>query len=674
MHPNDEITYLKGVGEKRAKLFEKIGIRTISDLAGYYPRDYIDFTSAKPINEIEPEETAVFEGTVVKKLRPYIGGRFSVFKFVVTDNTDTVLITIFNSRYLFDSFVEGEDYIFFGKFKGSLLSKECQSPIAIKSSEKNKLVPKYRLTNGITSKVISGYVKTALKSTEFEDNIPCYIREEYGLCDYNTALRYIHIPESREQFEAGKKRLVFEELLGLQLGLRLMKHRSRKKTPAVMKEIDISDFYGSLKFRPTNAQMRAVSDCINDMTGGYPMNRLLQGDVGSGKTLVAAALCYFAAKNGMQSALMAPTEILAVQHYNTLCSFLEPFGINVVLLTGSTVKKPVYSAIESGEASVIVGTHAIIQKAVVYSNLGLVITDEQHRFGVQQKTVLTDKGTMPHTLVMSATPIPRTLAFAIYGDLEVSVLDEMPNGRLPIKTYGVTSDYRSRIYNFIIKYIKNGFQAYIVCPLVEENESLSDKKAVTKYYEELKATYFADIPIALLHGKMKQSEKDSAMAAFKSGETKLLISTTVIEVGVDVPNAVVMVVENAEQFGLSQLHQLRGRVGRGNEQSHCILITDSRSEYTKARIDTMVRTSDGFEIANEDLRLRGPGQFFGAQQHGLPELKIADMTEDIGSIQQVQALTEAVLENDPKLTSPENSGLRRLVKNLFSIHEIYGIN
>ena len=400
------------------------------------------------------------------------------------------------------------------------------------------------------------------------------------------------------------------------------------------------------------------------MQGEVPMNRLLQGDVGSGKTLVAAAVCYFASKNGYQSALMAPTEILAKQHYNTLKSFLEPLGINVVLLTGSTKKAPVYKELEDGSADVAVGTQALIQKNVKFKELGLVITDEQHRFGVEQRSVLSEKGMKPHTLVMSATPIPRTLALIIYGDLEISVLDEMPKGRMPIKTYGVNTGYRERIYKFIKKYVENGFQAYIVCPLIEEGAS--EKASAVKYFETLNNKHFSNIPTGLLHGKMKQSEKDNVMQKFKNNEIKVLVSTTVIEVGVDVPNAVIMVIENAEQFGLSQLHQLRGRVGRGTEQSHCILITDNNSEYTKARIDTMVRTSDGFEIANEDLRLRGPGDFFGSKQHGLPELKIADMSSDIDILQETKLLSEKILKEDPKLTKEDNKGLRKLVTKLFN--------
>lgn len=674
MHESDNITRLKGVGEKRAQILAGLGIHTVGDILRFFPRDYTDYSRPTPINELMPEDTAVFRGTVMKKLRPYISPRYSIFKLTVSDGTDTLLITFFNSKYSFDSLVEGRDYCFCGKIKGTVLAKECGSPSFIRADDPNVLVPKYHLTEGISANIMSNCVRNALSLCSFSDPLPEEIRKKYGLCGYKEALSGVHFPESHEGLEISRRRLAFEELLTLQLGLRLMKKRSKKTSSVSMNDVDMERFFGGLSFTPTGAQLRSIQECIGDMKSGSPMNRLLQGDVGSGKTLVAAALCYFAAMNGSQSALMAPTEILAKQHADTLASFLEPHGITVALLTGSTVKKPVYAAIESGEAQVVVGTHALIQSAVTFRRLGLVITDEQHRFGVRQRTVLTAKGGAPNTLVMSATPIPRTLAFAIYGDLDVSVLDEMPKGRIPIKTYGVDSSYRERIFRFILKYIANGFQAYIVCPFVEKSEAMSDKASAEEYYESLKQTWFGDIPIGLLHGKMKQAEKDRVMAGFKSGEIKLLVATTVIEVGIDVPNAVIMVIENAEQFGLSQLHQLRGRVGRGSEQSHCILITDSTSEYTKARIDIMVRTSDGFEIANEDLRLRGPGNFFGAAQHGLPTLKIADLTADTVLLHDTSALAEELLAGDPKLTAPENAGIRRLVRSLFAEREVFGVN
>ena len=674
MHESDSITNIKGVGGKRAGIFENLGIFTVGDLLRYYPRDYADYSLTTPICELVPEDNAVFRGKVIRKLRPYISYKYSIFRVTVSDGTDSMLITFFNSKYSFDRLTEGREYLFSGKIKGTVLAKECSSPTFIDSGDKNVLVPKYHHTDGLSANIISNCVKDAFSKCTVEEALPAYIVEKYGLMGYKDALRSVHFPDSHETLEKARRRLAFEELLTLQLGMKLMKSRNKRTTPVVMSDESIDDFFSGLKFTPTGAQMRSISECISDMKSGAPMNRLLQGDVGSGKTLVAAALCCFAAKNGCQSALMAPTEILAKQHYETLAGFLEPLGIGVALLTGSTVKKPVYEAIENGAAEVVVGTHALIQTGVHFNKLGLVITDEQHRFGVRQRTVLSAKGDAPHTLVMSATPIPRTLAFAIYGDLDVSVLDEMPKGRIPIRTYAVDSGYRERIFRFIIKYINNGFQAYIVCPFVEKSEAMADKKSAAEYFGELKKTWFSDIPIGLLHGKMKQADKDSTMAEFKSGRLKLLVATTVIEVGIDVPNAVIMVIENAEQFGLSQLHQLRGRVGRGSEQSHCILITDSTSDYTKARTDIMVKTTDGFEIANEDLKLRGPGSFFGAAQHGLPELKVADVSSDVMLLHETGQLAEELLAADPKLTSPENSGIRRLVRDLFREREIFGIN
>lgn len=664
MNLDDDITHLKGVGEKRSELFEKLGINTIEDLLHHFPRDYVDFTSPVPIAELNPDETSVFSGFVSKKIKPYFGPKYSIFKLIVSDENADILITIYNSQFTFDKLILGKEYIFYGKISGTILAPECQSPVFIDATEKNLLSPKYNLTKGLSAAIISKCIKNALDSCNTEDLLPEKIKNEFNLIDYHDALNKIHFPNCIDELKDSRRRLAFEELLVLQLGLKLLKSKNRTHTPIVMVNQDISDFYSKLPFKPTNAQLRSINECIVDMQGEVPMNRLLQGDVGSGKTLVAAAVCYFASKNGYQSALMAPTEILAKQHYNTLKSFLEPLGINVVLLTGSTKKAPVYKELEDGSADVAVGTQALIQKNVKFKELGLVITDEQHRFGVEQRSVLSEKGMKPHTLVMSATPIPRTLALIIYGDLEISVLDEMPKGRMPIKTYGVNTGYRERIYKFIKKYVENGFQAYIVCPLIEEGAS--EKASAVKYFETLNNKHFSNIPTGLLHGKMKQSEKDNVMQKFKNNEIKVLVSTTVIEVGVDVPNAVIMVIENAEQFGLSQLHQLRGRVGRGTEQSHCILITDNYSEYTKARIDTMVRTSDGFEIANEDLRLRGPGDFFGSKQHGLPELKIADMSSDIDILQETKLLSEKILKEDPKLTKDDNKGLRKLVTKLFN--------
>lgn len=669
------ITEIKGIGEKRAKLYEKLGIVTAEDLVTFYPRSYIDYTMPKAISDTETDEMCVFEGIVERKLKPLITPRFSIYKAIITDGTGEVLVTFFNSEFTYQKLIEGEQYVFFGKITGNFLRRECNSPMFILKKQANKLVPRYHLTNGISQNIVSANVKSALEACEIEDLLPAEIVDKYQLDDKKTALNDIHFPENCDELNAAKKRLAFEELLVLQLGLTLLKRRNRALAGIKMTPQKIENFFASLPFTPTNAQKRTINECITDMCGEVPMNRLLQGDVGSGKTLVAAAVCYFAALNNCQSTLMAPTEILAKQHYQTLSSFLLPLGIKVTLLTGALTakeKNDAKKAVESGEAQVVVGTQALIQKGVKFHRLGVVITDEQHRFGVAQRSKLAEKGENPHTLVMSATPIPRTLALIIYGDLDISLLDEMPKGRLPIKTYGVDSTYRPRLYNFIRKYVTAGNQAYIVCPMIEENSN--EKSSAVAYYNELKNGYFSDIPIGLLHGKMKDTEKDDVMSRFKNNELKVLISTTVIEVGVDVPNAVVMLIENAEQFGLSQLHQLRGRVGRGNVQSHCILVTDSKSDYTKARIDTMVKTCDGFEIANADLELRGPGDFFGKEQHGLPTLKIANMTEDVQLVALAQEAAANILKNDSNLQDECDKGLKQLVAALFKEGESFGYN
>ncbi|MBQ8932577.1 MAG: ATP-dependent DNA helicase RecG [Ruminiclostridium sp.] len=660
------VCFVKGVGEKRAKLLQKLGINTAMDLVMHYPRGYIDFNDAVPISEAISEESCVVRATVTKKLTPYRGGRVNIFKCIVSDGSGDMLITFFNSEYSFKRLMLDKEYCFYGKAAGDFLRKEMNSPIFIDADEPVKLLPRYRLTEGLTHNIISTCVKNALSGFDFEDCFSNEFLKEYGLIGYSDALKMIHFPKTKAEYNLAKHRLTFEELFTLQAGLKSLRSRKQKLAGSTMQGQSLEPYYSSLPFTPTNAQKKAIEECTRDMQRNVPMNRLLQGDVGSGKTAVAAATCYFAAVNGYQSTLMAPTEILAKQHYDTLCNFLNPLGINIQLLTGSATaseKKKIRSLIADGTADVVVGTQTLIQKNTEFQNLGLVIADEQHRFGVEQRAALTGKGNNPHTLIMSATPIPRTLGMIIYGDLDISILDEMPKGRLPIKTYAVNTSFHERLYRFILKYVQNGFQAYIVCPLIEEG--ISEKASAVKYIEGLSETCLKDISIGLLHGKMKQAEKDSIMQAFKANEIKVLVSTTVIEVGVDVPNAVVMLIENAEQFGLSQLHQLRGRVGRGKEQAHCVLITDNESKYTKQRMDTMVRTSDGFEIANEDLKLRGPGDFFGSRQHGLPPLRIADLYADFDILKITEEAADKILKNDPQLEKAENSKIKELIKRLF---------
>ena len=653
---NDDITYLKGVGEKRAKLFRKLEIETVGDLLTHYPRDYVDYTHPRPISELEPEETAVFSGVVIKKLAPYISPRYSIFKVIVSDNTDNMLITFFNSKYTFEKLEQGEEYIFHGKIKGTFLAKECNSPVFINAEEKNLMTPKYNVTAGLTANTISNCVKNALKNCETEDLLPENIREEFLLSDYRKSLQGIHFPENYDELLDSRRRLAFEELLTLQLGLKLLKGKNRSTTSVVMENKDISDFFSALPFTPTNAQLNAVKDCMADMQTEIPMNRLLQGDVGSGKTLVAAAICCFAAKNGYQSALMAPTEILAEQHYATICRMLKGLPVDVRLLTGSTKQKDrpaILEGLADGTVDILVGTHAVLEDNVLFRNIGLVVIDEQHRFGVVQRAKMWTKNNIPpHVLVMTATPIPRTLAMTLYGDLDVSVIDELPPGRKPISTQHIYRNRADEMYSFIRRQLQEGRQVYVVYPLISESEKL-DLKNLEDGYKQL-CNIFCDYRLSKLHGKMKPKEKDEEMRRFAQGETQMLVSTTVIEVGVDVPNASVMVIENAERFGLSQLHQLRGRVGRGASQSYCILVTDYKlSEDTRKRMEIMVGSNDGFEIAEADLKLRGPGDIEGTQQSGIAfDLKIANLARDEQLLQYVREVAREIVDADALCENP----------------------
>ncbi|MCL1789285.1 MAG: ATP-dependent DNA helicase RecG [Oscillospiraceae bacterium] len=696
MKLDDSIKVLAGVSDKRSAFYQKLGIGTVRELLSHYPRGYIDYTNPVPIEEagtIYRGEYCVIRAAVLKKMAP-IFGHTSIFKLLLTDSSGTLTCTFFNCEFVYSRLIVGSEYIFYGKISSGQYPPEIINPIYILPDSPEKLTPKYRLTSGLTHAIVSANVKTAIKALGlmnpdkeptpvFEYDLPKEIRESYHLMRTDESTAKIHFPATIEENKLAKRSLAFKELLALQLGLAILRSRNRKLTGVQAAECDISDFYKNLPFTPTGAQLRAVRDCISDMKKLVPMNRLLQGDVGSGKTMVAAALAYFSHLNGFQTALMVPTEILANQHYKTLTGFLSSAGIKTVLITGgltASEKRVRRAEIESGEASVIVGTHALIQKEIKFHELGLVVTDEQHRFGVGQRSELISKGQNPHTLVMSATPIPRTLGLIIYGDLDISLLDEMPKGRLPIKTYGVDSTFRERLYKFIIKEVNAGKQAYIVCPLIDEsvgndgdlNAPRKPKISAVKYYSELQETWFNEIPTGLLHGKMKQSEKDEVMGGFKTGNIKVLVSTTVIEVGVDVPNATVMLIENAEQFGLSQLHQLRGRVGRGEAQSYCILVTDSDSAYTKARIDTMSSTCNGFEIAGKDLELRGPGDFFGQKQHGLPLLKVGDLAADSRILTETQALAKSIIKEDPELN--QNIELKQLAAELFKDSNEYGYN
>ena len=664
------VRYLKGVGEKKAAYYEKLGISTVYDLLYHLPRSYVDFSNPVSPLEANINDYAVLKGTIVKKMpEQRIRKGLSIFKAVATDGVHDFVVIIYNNVYGFRALKEGEEYCFYGKITGNLLRREINSPRIIKS-DAEPFQPVYHLTTGLTSAAILQNMREAVSILDSEpfDSMPTNLLMENELMSLPHALKSIHFPIDSQDAANARKRLAFDELLILQLGMLTMKNHSREKTAYIMdKNTDMTAFFGSLPFEMTDAQKKSISDVINDMSTDSPMNRLLQGDVGSGKTAVAAAACYFACQNGFQSALMAPTEILAVQHYNTLKSFLEPIGVNVVLLTGSMTakqKRIAKEALKSGEAAVAAGTHAIIQKDVEFQRLGLVITDEQHRFGVAQRAALADKGNSPHRLVMSATPIPRTLALIIYGDLDISIINQMPKGRLPVKTYAVTGKLRKRAYNFIKSEIDNGRQAYIVCPMIEDSDS--DLQAVKSYADKLRIDDFADYEIGLLHGKMKAAEKNEIMSKFKDGKIDLLVCTTVVEVGVDVPNASIMLIENAERFGLSQLHQLRGRVGRGSQQSHCILLTDNTGEECIRRMKIISKTSDGFKISEEDLKMRGPGDFFGQRQHGLPPLKIADIASDMEMMNLTKSIAEDIISKDPQLESREYRGLKLEIIRLFN--------
>lgn len=666
-----EITYLKGVGPKRAEYYKKLGINTVYDLLNHYPRGYLDFTSPVSISQAAANsfENSAVKGKIVKKLpEARIKKGLSIYKAVFTDDVNDLTIVIYNSEFAFKQLEPYKEYILYGKITGNLVRYEMTNPLIVPAEAPDRIQPVYSLTEGLTQSLLRKTMHAALESFDGEiyEPMPKSIMQEYSLCSYNFALENIHFPKDSHSCGIAKHRLVFDELLILQLGMYVLKKRSQSRTGCVMKNIQIDDFYNSLPFELTKGQQDAVNDCVQDMCKGSPMNRLVQGDVGSGKTAVAAGAAFFAYKNGFQTALMAPTEILAVQHYETLSGFLEPLGVKIALLTGSLTPKQktnLKQQIANGEYNVVVGTHALVQQTTEFYKLGLVITDEQHRFGVEQRAALAKKGQNPHKLVMSATPIPRTLALMIYGDLDISILRELPKGRQPVETYAVTGKLRERAFGFVKDRLDEGRQAYIVCPMIDESEM--DLQDVKSYARKLQEGSFKDYKIGLLHGKLSPAEKEQVMNEFKEHKTDLLVSTTVIEVGVDVPNSAVMVIENADRFGLSQLHQLRGRVGRGRYKSYCILITDNVSEESRKRLKILSKIHDGFKISEEDLKLRGPGDFFGSRQHGLPVMKIADMSADLETLKQAQKAAQEITSADPMLNDPENRGLKQLALMLF---------
>ncbi len=672
---NSDVRYLKGIGEKKAQALNKLGVFSLYDLISFFPRKYEDRSKYKTIAQCQNGENVCVRALVANEpsLETVRTGK-SLLKLKVADESGILNITFFNRPYAKNQLLKGECYIFYGKIDIMGSRKSMTNPIFEKELGERKLTgkvfPIYPLTNGISQTDFINGVRQALDNCldYIPDVLPQSVSQEEKLCQLRYAYENIHFPSDFIALELARKRLVFEELFVLSCALSSIR-KSRMKNPGIKMHIaDLEEFYSSLPFSPTGAQRRTVMEAVEDMCSGHEMNRLLQGDVGSGKTMVAAALIWFCRKNGFSSAFMAPTEILANQHYETLNAFLSPFGIRTGLLTGSMTakeKKAVKQNLLNGEYDLIIGTHALFSTDVQYKNLALIITDEQHRFGVNQRSALISKGRNPHVLVMSATPIPRTLALILYGDLDISIIDELPPGRRKIDTFAVDESYRQRLNNFILKLTAEGRQVFVVCPMVEENEELPIKlKSAQEHAKEL-SSLFPHLKTACVHGKMKAVDKENIMSAFAKGDIDILVATTVIEVGVDVPNAALMIVENAERFGLSQLHQLRGRVGRGPYKSYCILVSNSDSEETRARLSIMHKTNDGFKISEEDLRLRGPGDFFGSRQHGLPETHIADLGADTQILRRAQAAAESLLEKDPELRLPENCALKERIERLF---------
>lgn len=665
------IQYLTGVGPKRAALYQKLDIHTVRDLLYYFPRSYIDLTAPCDIAAMPLFEQCAVRARVVAKSAPqYIRRGMTLFRVKVADDSGSMVITFFNAKYAVEALKYDTEYIFYGRSGGTLTRREMASPSIYPADLPNALIPVYPLTQGLSSKMVGANIAQALQllGEELDDPIPDFIRQEYHLCHLQFALRNIHLPTDRESAEIARRRLIFEELLMLALSLRSVRDDTYTQTSYVCGKADLQPFFDQLPFTLTGAQQRAIDQVRQDLAKNTPMNRLVQGDVGSGKTIVAAAASYIAFQNHYMSALMAPTEILAQQHYHGLSRLLEPLGMRLGLLCGSMTakeKRDIKERIALGMVDLVIGTHALISKDVDLPNLALVVTDEQHRFGVRQRASLSEKSNHPHTLVMSATPIPRTLALMIYGDLDVSSIDELPPNRQPVKTYVISSKIKERAYNFLKDHLDRGLQGYIVCPLVEAMETTpANLQNAEEYADKLARGPFQNYRVGVLHGKMRAKDREAIMQQFASGEIQLLVSTTVIEVGVDVPNAVIMMVENAERFGLSQLHQLRGRVGRGSVQSYCILISDTQNPDTKQRLQVLHQTNDGFKVAEYDLKARGPGDFLGKRQHGLPQLKIADLSSSMDTMEQVQQAAQQIHEHP--LSAGEKALLQQRIQHILS--------
>ena len=671
---SDPITILKGIGPTKAAQFAALNIHTLQDLICHFPRGYEDRTKLVTIAQLEVDKPACFRAMVMNHPRTsHVRKGLDITKVQVADHTARLNLTFFNQKFTTEQLEYGKEYIFYGAVSGDFIGYNMTSP-SFEAPDAppvttRRVLPIYPLTAGLSNAAMLKAVRQALAICPVpEEIIPGSVRRHYGILPAERAYFAIHEPSSMEEAELAKKRLIFEEFFVFSAGLSLLRAtRAGKKAP-IYQNLDLQPFYDALPFRLTGAQNRAIGDILSDFRKGTPMNRLVQGDVGSGKTMVAAAAAYAAAQNGQQSTLMVPTEILAEQHHASLSKLLTPLGIRVGLLTGSMKekeKKALRAAVEAGELDLLVGTHALLSDTTVFHRLGLVIADEQHRFGVAQRARLSAKGSDPHLLVMSATPIPRTLSLIMYGDLDVSILDELPPGRQTVDTFLVGESYRPRINAFLRKQVSEGHQCFVVCPAVEENEDLNIKSAQL-WAETLQTAVFPDLKVSLLHGKMKGAEKEAIMAAFARGESHILVATTVIEVGVDVPNATLMVIEDADRFGLSQLHQLRGRVGRGSSKSYCILTSHSRSSDTLQRLKAFCKTNDGFRIAEEDLRLRGPGDFFGSRQSGLPVFRVADLNLDLQTLKDAQAASAQWIDTEGTADTPESNALRQRIAALFA--------
>lgn len=667
------VQYLKGVGPKMYELLNKLSIYTVKDLLEYYPRVYEDRTKVTPISDFQKDQNVLFLGTLIKPVTMVYAKKKKILSTVVVDDSGAIaMLTWFNQVYIKDRIKEGGTYLFYGKVgsvSGSRATLDSCSIYDVNDLDKIQgLYPIYPLTAGITQnylfKLINNLMDSGIMVNEIFNE---EFRRKYRLAEANYALRNIHFPKSYEMVNIARNRIIFEELFLFQLALLNMKQIEVEHTNTnTYSDLDESEFLKLIPFELTGAQRKVVSQIKKDMSSKTVMNRLVQGDVGSGKTMVAAIAMYLAVKNGYQAALMTPTTILANQHYIELSQYFEKLEINVEIITSSSTKKQKEKIIEklkNNDIDILIGTHSIIEDNVEFNNLGLVVTDEQHRFGVKQRMKLSAKGNVVDTIVMTATPIPRSLAIILYGDLDLSIIDELPPGRKPVETCVVNDSYNQRVYNFLKKQINEGRQVYVVCPLVEENEDL-DLNSVEKLYEEYKKE-FNGYNVAILHGKMKNKEKDSIMQEFKANKINILISTTVIEVGISVPNATVMVIENSDRFGLAALHQLRGRVGRGSASSYCILKSNNKSAIARQRLDIMRRSNDGFEIAQKDLELRGPGDFFGVRQSGMPEFKLANLLTDTKILESTQEAVKTLIEEDRTLSLPQNSKIKNALYNKY---------